>query len=132
MRPAGLIALSLACCSPAAAETGIASVYVDWRVACPGERYNPLAMIAAHKTLPCGTLAEVVNLRNGWRLVVRIVDRGPYVRGRIVDLTPAAAWALGIDGLGPVRMAPYLAPASPGLAVRTFEGEWRLRSYPTR
>ena len=83
------------------AETGIASVYRYGPVACPGYRFGGLT--AAHKSLPCGTRVRVTNTRNGRSAIVTIVDRGPYVRGRIVDLTPAAA-ALGIDGLGTVNL----------------------------
>ena len=66
-------------------------------------------MTAAHKTLPLGTLVEVVNERNGRAAVVKITDRGPYIRGRIIDLTTASGTALGVDGLDPVRIG--IAPA---------------------
>jgi rare lipoprotein A len=65
---------------------------------------NPHAMTAAHRTLPFGTRVTVVNKRNGKRVVVRISDRGPFVRGRIIDLSPAAARAIGFSGLAPVRL----------------------------
>lgn len=61
-------------------------------------------MTAAHRTLPFGTRVEVVNQRNGKRVTVRINDRGPFIRGRVIDVTPAAANALGFSGLAPVRI----------------------------
>jgi rare lipoprotein A len=65
---------------------------------------NPGAMTAAHRTLPFGTQVTVVNRSNGRSAVVRINDRGPFVRGRVIDLSPAAARALGVDGLAPVSL----------------------------
>ena len=69
-----------------------------------GERMNPGAMTAAHRTLPFGTRVSVVNQRTGKQVIVRISDRGPFVRGRIIDLTPAGARAIGLSGLAPVRV----------------------------
>ncbi len=65
---------------------------------------NPAAMTAAHRTLPFGSMVRVVNHRNGRAATVRINDRGPYVRGRVIDLSPAAARVLGLDGLAPVSL----------------------------
>jgi rare lipoprotein A len=65
---------------------------------------NPNALTAAHRTLPFGTRVTVVNKHNGKRVVVRISDRGPFVRGRIIDLSPAAAKAIGFSGLAPVKL----------------------------
>lgn len=56
-------------------------------------------MTAAHRTLPFGTLVRVTNQRSGRSVVVRINDRGPFVRGRVIDITPAAARVLGFSGL---------------------------------
>ena len=61
-------------------------------------------MNAAHRTLPFGTMVRVTNDRNGRSVVVRINDRGPFVRGRVIDLTPAAAQALGFSGLAQVTL----------------------------
>ena len=61
-------------------------------------------MTAAHRTLPIGTLVRVTNRRSGRTAVVRINDRGPFVRGRIIDVTPAAARMLGFSGLAPVTL----------------------------
>ena len=66
---------------------------------------NPGAMTAAHRTLPFGTNVTVVNNTNGRAVVVRINDRGPFVRGRVIDLSPAAAHASGISGLAPVSLS---------------------------
>jgi rare lipoprotein A len=90
-------------------QTGIASVYANgdghaWSKTANGERVNPGALTAAHRTLPFGTRVSVLNQRNGKRVVVRISDRGPFVRGRIIDLTPAGARAIGLSGLAPVTV----------------------------
>jgi rare lipoprotein A len=81
----------------AASELGIASYY-----------QNPhfSGLIAAHKTLPMGTHVKVVNLDNGRSAVLKIVDRGPFIRGRVIDVSPAAASALGFRqaGLAHVRL----------------------------
>ena len=89
-------------------QHGIASYY--WkpqRIACSRtRRYNPNLMVAAHKTLKCGTMVRVTNKRNGRSVVVKIDDRGPYIRGRIVDLSVAAATKLGMrkSGVAPVLL----------------------------
>ena len=61
-------------------------------------------MTAAHKTLPFGTLVRVTHQRSGRSVIVRINDRGPFVAGRVIDVTPAAARALGLSGLAPVTL----------------------------
>jgi rare lipoprotein A len=72
-------------------ERGIASItWLPSKTACGG-RFNPKAMAAAHKTLRCGTKVLVRHSGNNKSVVVTITDRGPYRRGRIIDLTPAAA-----------------------------------------
>jgi len=98
------LALGLAI-SPARAESGIASVYSYGRLTADGERFDPRAMTAAHRTLPFGTLVRVTTSA-GRSILVRINDRGPYVRGRIIDLTPAGAHALGFSGLMHVTVEP--------------------------
>lgn len=91
--------------SAAMAEKGIASIYAySGEKTANGERANPTGLTAAHKSLPFGTKVRVVNQRNGKSVVVRINDRGPFVRGRIIDLTPAGARALGFSGLTPVTL----------------------------
>src|SRR5262245_44424464 len=91
---------------PASAESGIASVYSyrGGRTA-SGERAYPSGLTAAHRRLPFGTQVRVTNRRNGRSVVVRINDRGPFVRGRVIDVTPAAARSLGFSGLAPVVLA---------------------------
>ena len=94
---------------PVQAEEGIASVYSYGRRTASGERFDPRALTAAHRALPFGTLVKVCRVR-GNCVVVRINDRGPFVRGRIIDLTPAAAGALGFSehgqGLAHVTVEP--------------------------
>ena len=70
-----------------------------------GERVSAGALTAAHRTLPFGTMVRVTNRRNSKSVVVRINDRGPFVRGRVIDLTPAGAHAIGMSGLAPVSLA---------------------------
>src|SRR5215510_3652016 len=86
-----------------AAETGIASVYSGEKTA-NGEYAYAHALTAAHKTLPFGTRVRVTNVHNGRSVIVRINDRGPYIKGRIIDLTPAGARAIGSDGLARVQL----------------------------
>jgi rare lipoprotein A len=93
----------------AESQHGVASVYGNrdghaWSKTANGERVNPNALTAAHRTLPFGTKVLVSNQRNGKVVVVRISDRGPFVRGRIIDLTLAGARAIGISGLAPVKL----------------------------
>lgn len=97
--------------SASAAQYGIASVYSTGesgsRVGCRGYRLSNSALTAAmrdHRAHPCGSYVTVTNRRNGRIVRVRIIDSGPYVRGRIIDLTPAAARAIGCGGLCPVTV----------------------------
>jgi len=93
------------CSSAAMAESGIASVYAySGERTANGERAQPTGFTAAHRTLPFGTRVRVTNKTNGRTVVVRINDRGPFVRGRVIDLTPAAARALGFSGLAHVTL----------------------------
>ncbi|MFZ7130111.1 septal ring lytic transglycosylase RlpA family protein [Avibacterium avium] len=90
-------------------QEGVASYYhrmFAGRKMSNGEYYNPNSYTAAHKTLPLNSYALVTNLRNGKKVVVRINDRGPFVKGRIIDLSRKAANQLGIvhSGLGKVRV----------------------------
>ena len=91
--------------SGAMAESGIASVYAySGTKTASGESANPGGLTAAHRTLAFGTLVRVTNRRNGRSITVRINDRGPFVRGRVIDITPAGASALGFSGLAPVKL----------------------------
>jgi rare lipoprotein A (peptidoglycan hydrolase) len=89
-------------------QTGQASWYgyEAGNMTATGERYNARALTAAHKTLPFGTRVRVTNLRNSRSVVVRINDRGPYIRGRIIDLSAAAAEQVGLttSGVAKVRV----------------------------
>lgn len=89
-----------------AAECGRASWYAMTSKTASGERANPNSFHAAHRTLPFGTKIRVENLRNGRSVEVKVNDRGPFVRGRIVDVTRAAAAKLGFisAGTAPVRV----------------------------
>ena len=84
-------------------QTGIASVYSNEKTA-NGEYAYPSRLTAAHRTLPFGTHVQVKNLNTGRSVIVRINDRGPFVKGRIIDLTPAGAKAIGSNGLAPVAL----------------------------
>ncbi len=77
-------------------EIGLASVYTDRRTA-SGERFSARAFTAAHRTLPFGTRVRVTCCRTGRSTIVRVNDRGPFVRGRIIDLSPAAAAGIGLS-----------------------------------
>jgi rare lipoprotein A len=98
-----LVISTIAAPTLASAQSGIASVYTEGPTA-TGERVVPSAMTAAHRTLPFGTMVRVTNTSNGRSVVVRINDRGPFVKGRIIDLTPGAAHAIGCSGLASVTV----------------------------
>ncbi|QRG05474.1 septal ring lytic transglycosylase RlpA family protein [Xanthobacter dioxanivorans] len=100
------VSAAMAASSTARADTstGIASYYWQGRSTASGERFNPSAMTAAHRSLPFGTKVRVTNLRNGRSIVVRINDRGPFTRGRIIDVSKAAASELGFTGNGITRV----------------------------
>lgn len=88
-------------------EEGIASWYghpYHGRATANGEIYNMYAISAAHRTLPFGTLVRVHDLENGKDVTVRINDRGPFVQGRIIDLSYAAAQAMGMTGIARVQL----------------------------
>ena len=80
-------------------QSGIASWYHDRRTA-SGERFIASDFSAAHRKLPFGTLVRITTVRTGRSCVVRINDRGPYIRGRIIDVSPAAAKMLGLNTSG--------------------------------
>jgi rare lipoprotein A len=88
----------------AGAMAGIASVYSGGRTA-NGEHASANGLTAAHRSLPFGTLVKVTNRRSQRSVIVRVNDRGPFVRGRVIDLTPAAAHAIGCSGLAPVTLS---------------------------
>jgi len=89
-------------------QRGDASYYAAFfngRPMANGERFDPRSNAAAHKTLPFGTVVRVTNLENGRSAVVEVKDRGPFVRGRIIDLTPRTAENLDMKEDGVVRVA---------------------------
>jgi len=96
---------------PVAVEYGIASYYTaGWfgigeRTA-DGKRFHQYEMTCAHKTLPLGTFVRVINLKTGQHTIAKITDRGPYIRGRIVDLSKTGAREIGIldDGIAQVKL----------------------------
>ncbi len=97
-----LAAASFIGCQQASAECGIASTYAGGSHTANGEHYNHMGISAAHKSLPFGTRVIVRNQRTGHSITVRINDRGPFVAGRIIDLSTGAKNALGMDGLASV------------------------------
>lgn len=88
----------------AGAQEGHASWYALRSKTASGEMMNPSAMTAAHRSLPFGTRVRVENLNNGRSVVVRINDRGPFVGGRVIDVSRAAASELGFVGAGTTRV----------------------------
>ncbi|MGD9331102.1 MAG: septal ring lytic transglycosylase RlpA family protein [Desulfobacterales bacterium] len=91
----------------ATAEVGLASYYADrfhGRPTANGERYDRNALTAAHRYLPFGTRVQVTRLDNGKTVAVRINDRGPFVAGRVIDLSRAAAQRIGMLRKGVVRV----------------------------
>lgn len=95
------------------AEQGIASIYAyEGEKTANGETANPHGLTAAHKTLPFGTRVLVTNDSNKRTVVVRINDRGPFVKGRIIDLTPAGAKALGFEQQGITKVTLAAVPKS--------------------
>jgi rare lipoprotein A len=105
---------------PAAAtsgvETGLAAVYSDklnGRKTASGETYDRNKLTTAHKTLPFGTKVKVTNVKNDKSVVLRVNDRGPTQAGRVVDISPAAAKALGISSKGMAEVRVEVAEAAP-------------------
>lgn len=106
-----LFAPALALCAalaftPAAdaAQTGMASWYKSGKQTANGEAYKPLGITAAHRSLKFGTRVKVVNLRTGKSVIVRINDRGPFIRGRIIDLSLGAARVVGLTSSGVAKV----------------------------
>ena len=105
----------------AATPTGIASVYSGEQTA-NGEYAYANALTAAHRTLPFGTMVKVTNTQTDRSVVVRINDRGPYIRGRVIDLTPAGARAIGSSGLAPVMLTVLSVGSRGGRSDRSIKG----------
>ena len=83
-----------------ATQSGMAAYYWQGQMTASGARFNPNAMTAAHRNLPFGTKVRVTNKRNGKTVIVTINDRGPFIRGRIIDLSNAAAGIIGMRSAG--------------------------------
>ena len=102
------------------ARTGIASFYADMffgRKMADGKPMDPQADNAASRTLPLGTRARVTNLQTGQTALITIQDRGPYIKGRLIDLSPATARAIGLTpkmGLAKVEVTPIYVPLPNG------------------
>jgi len=136
--------------TPILSQEGLATWYTapyKGRRAANGQVFDDRAMTAAHRTLPMGSLIVVTNLKTGQSGAMRITDRGPFVEGRIVDLTVASAKATGVyrAGLVPVRLDVYQTPKSISrggrwcVQIGAFKSEVKaqklkdqlLRKYPT-
>jgi peptidoglycan lytic transglycosylase len=123
--------------APLSTETGIASWYgypYHGRHAANGEIYDMEQMTAAHRTLPFDTMVRVVNLNNEQTVEVRITDRGPFIDGRIIDLSHAAARAIGMIGPGtaPVRMEVITWPAPKSGSYAVQVGAFRDKASAER
>ena len=102
-----VVAALVAATGSACAESGIASSYSTREQGTrtsSGRALHDGALTAAHKTLHFGSRVRVTNRTNGRSVVVTITDRGPFVRGRVIDLTPAGARAIGMSGLASVTV----------------------------
>lgn len=95
-----MVGASASSATAAAGQCGRASWYALHSRTASGERMNPSALTAAHRTLPFGTKLRVTNQNNGRSVVVRINDRGPFIKGRVLDLSKGAAGQLGFIGSG--------------------------------
>ncbi len=86
------------------ASQGLASFYTEEQETASGEKFDTHELTAAHPTLPFGTRLRVTNVATGRSVTVRVNDRGPYVRGRVVDVSYSAAEALGMVGQGVAKV----------------------------
>ena len=112
------VVLSVAAVMPAVAveksaaeKSGVAAICTQSGMTSSGERFAPEKLTAAHRTYPFGTMVRVTNMRNGRSVVVRINDRGPFNKHRIIDVSPAAARQLQFSGLTLVTLD--VVPAKP-------------------
>ena len=102
-------------------ETGLASYYghqYHGRTTANGETYDENKLTAAHRTLPFGTLVRVTNLQNGKSVLLRVNDRGPFSKNRIIDLSRKAAQLLGFEGKGTARVRVEILPAEKAARLR--------------
>jgi rare lipoprotein A len=91
--------------SAEAGVVGMASYYKSGKRTANGERFNPHGLTAAHRNLKFGTKVRVTNVRTGKSVVVRINDRGPFIRGRIIDLSLGAAKVIGLTKTGVAKIS---------------------------
>lgn len=87
-----------------AAQTGMASYYKHGKRTANGERFDPHGLTAAHRTLPFGSRVLVTNLKTGKSVIVRINDRGPFTKGRVIDLSLGAAKIVGLTQSGVAKV----------------------------
>ena len=124
-------------------QTGKASYYADkfhGRTTANGEKFNMHDITAAHKTLPFGTKVKVTNLKNNKSVVVRINDRGPYAKGRIIDLSKAAAKKIDMiaDGVANVRIEEVSGRNSsnsgtkPKIPIKRMSTYWKHQNGKTK
>jgi rare lipoprotein A len=90
--------------SAASAMSGWASYYTCCKTTANGERYNKMGLTAAHRSFKFGTRVKVTNMKTGKSVVVRINDRGPFVKGRIIDLSLGAARVIGLNKSGVAKV----------------------------
>lgn len=111
-------------------ETGVASWYgvpFHGRKTANGEVYDMHGMTAAHPTLPLPSMARVTNLENGRSITVRINDRGPFAKKRIIDLSRRAAWELGFKDQGTAEVEVFYLGLADGLDARRQQARRRNR-----
>lgn len=118
---------------PAFEQVGVASWYgpgFHGKKTANGEVYNQNEITAAHRSLPLGTRAQVTNLENGKSIEVRINDRGPYVRKRVIDLSRAAAGRLGMlaEGVVSVKIEADVAPKTKTATLPRSKAEGQGRN----
>jgi len=114
-------------------RTGIASWYgkdFHGKMTANGERYDMHALSAAHPTLPLPTLARVTNLENGKQVIVRVNDRGPFVKNRLIDLSYSAAVALGFSSTGTTRVRVQALSGNPDTFAVDSARERHMRDAP--
>jgi len=93
---AAILLMSIGAAANAKSATGLASFFWQDQKTANGEQFQKHDLTAAHRTLPFGTLVRVTHLKNGKQVTVRINDRGPFIKGRIIDLSLGAAQKIGL------------------------------------
>jgi rare lipoprotein A len=100
-----LTTLAISFSAAHASTTGWCSFYKSGRLTANGEHFKPMGLTAAHRRLAFGTKLQVTNLRNGKTVLVRVNDRGPFIRGRILDLSLGAAKVIGLNNSGIAKIS---------------------------